>query len=150
MIELNITASDDIDILGQYLTYADKITLGKKSDADLIINDHTLSPHHLTFELINSQLRLTPTEGAIFWLNEKKSIGPKNAKIGDSLKIGTTTMKVVSFVMSPWNNKSPLTPDQKFNHACETDPVRSEILENLKIELDKLEWEASHVSKNAR
>lgn len=150
MIELEINSSKDNDINGPYLSFADKLSLGKNIHADLIINDASLMPEHLKLEIIDSNLRVTPCSGSSFLLNGKKSISPRNAKVGDILKIGETTFKFVNFARSPWNIPSPQTLEEKFLTVSSTDPIREIILESLKNELQQLEYEAEYVSKNSR
>lgn len=150
MIELVINSSKDKDISGPYLSFADKIVIGKNSQADLIISDDNLAAEHLSLEIIGSQLRLTPLENAVFWHNGKKSVSARNAKVGDTIKVGESTLKLMSFVTSPWNAASTKTLEEKFLSVSNNDPVRKIVLEALKRELQQLENEAGNVSKNSR
>lgn len=150
MIELVINSSKDKDMCGPYLTFADKIVVGKNSNADLILNDEEIAPEHLCLEIIGTHLRISPLEDSLFWHNGKKSVSARNAKVGDTIKIGENTFKLLSFVVSPWNAPSSKSLEEKFLSVCNSDPIRKIVLESLKRELQQLENEAGNVSKDSR
>lgn len=145
MIELEITSPHDTNINGAYLSFADKLVIGRGLQADLIVDDQQIISKHLLLEINQNQLKATPLEGATFWQNGKKNVAPRNLKLGDQLRLGETQFKILNFILSPKTNSSSANLEERYIQVIKTDPARKEILEGLKEELQRIKTGGSSV-----
>lgn len=150
MIELNIHSPTDQDISGPYLSFADMLILGRGSSADLIISDPEIDSHELRFEIVEQSLRAIPFEGRIFWHNGKKTVSARNIKMGDTLRLGKTEIKIMNFILTPQNKNAHENLEERFVKVISADPIKRDLLDSLKQELQTLSEGRFHVSKDPR
>ena len=150
MIELNILSPSDQDLSGPYLSFADKLVLGRGSGADLIIADPEIEGIELRLEIVEQHLRAIPEEGRVFWHNGKKTVSARNVKAGDTLRLGKTEIKIGNFILSPQNKNPNEDLEERYVKVISSDPLKRDLLDTLKQELQTLSEGRFHVSKDPR
>ena len=100
MIEIEIIESPDTEFLGIYQTFRSRFSVGTKGI--LPIADPKLNPIHIQLELDKKGIRVSSVNpGSFFHLNNKKIAGKKQVQIGDLIKIGNTSFKILNFQFLP-------------------------------------------------
>ena len=150
MIELNISSPNDVDISGPYLSFADRLVVGKSSNADLIISDSEIQALDIRLEIVEQNLRVIPLEGKVFWHNGKKTISARNVKSGDTLRIGKTDIKILNFILSPQDKKANENLEERYVKVISADPIKRDLLDTLKQELQNLSEGRFYVPKDPR
>lgn len=98
MIGLNIVECPDKDYLGEVKFYKDLIYIGKNLSADLYLPDKSLQTNHIFLEVTDGKLIAHSSKHVeYFWVNGKRTKNFKFLGMGDQIKIGTSTIKVVIF-----------------------------------------------------
>lgn len=99
MIEVSIETSIDSEKIGKFSFNKNLIYIGKDQGCDLYINDSTLNHNHIFIEIIDSKLLCHLGRSTEFILvNGKRTTGHKSITIGDTLTIGNSLIKIISFV----------------------------------------------------
>ena len=91
MVTFEIQSSPDDERLGETTFHFESFTLGGSRKADLFIEDPDIQSIHLLFKLRADGLLINSSSEHFYYSNSKKIKGTKLHKVGDTIKVGTTT-----------------------------------------------------------
>ena len=134
MIHFEITDGPDLNTLSTYKFFQNQIFLGKSS-GDLWIKDSHLLASHLMLEVVENELLIHPQKGVEFYLiNGKRATNIRKLKAQDTIAIGQTTFKILSFEETKKESKKSVL-EQKLNQLVEENSKRLVVIENLTKEM---------------
>jgi len=137
MISIEFISGPDTTLLGLYQSNFNYLTIGTHKKNSIIIHDPNLLNYQFTLMIRDDLLYIkSESDKAYFLVSGKKFYGKKNLRSDDLLKVGETTIKIISFKYSTIVGKS-LT--QRFKEATNNKPELVPLLENLEAELVDLE-----------
>ena len=121
MLSFQIIHSEDSELSKDYLNYFDHFKVGSSRQADIIINDSSLSALHVKLEVKDQSLICISLDSECsFLVNGKKYTGSKVLKIGDQLAIGNTAIKITNFTKTDRAAQSSL--EEQYHLAVEKIP----------------------------
>jgi hypothetical protein len=130
MIQIEIIQGPDQNTISPVKYFQNQIFIGRSS-GDLQIDDPELNKLHLMLEVIGQDLILHPQKGVEFYLlNGKRSSVVRKIKTTDSITVGKTTFKVVSFEETIREKKKDIL-NRKLNQLIEDNSLRMPVIENL-------------------
>lgn len=130
MIEIEILESPDRDVIGQYSLSKNEIYLGQVL-TDIQINDSLLLNSHAFMEVLDNQLLFHPQKDAgHYLLNGKRALTIRKLKNGDTIQIGQTKFKIISFNYTQDPSRKEIL-DQKLASFVENQDPRMEVIEML-------------------
>ncbi|MBT3583856.1 MAG: hypothetical protein HN509_03035 [Halobacteriovoraceae bacterium] len=144
MIEIEIIESPDPEILGPHSFYFQKLIFGRSKNSHLFIDDRALCKNHIRIEKSESGVLCQNMESKFYLSNGKKISGKKLHKIDDLIKIGETTLKIVSVSNDDTATKPSLS--EKYNAAIERNPKLEELFVEIENEILSVEHDI-HVKK---
>lgn len=98
MIEVEIIDSKDTEAIGKYRFDYYPIIIGSSSSSDLIIQDE-ISSKEMVLDVLNSKIAASSLSSpGIFHVNGIKTSGQITIEVGDLLKIGSTSIKILNFL----------------------------------------------------
>lgn len=130
MIHFEITQSPDDNARTHFQFHFNQIYLGR-TDGHLHIQDSALAPNHLMLEVIENDLLVHPQPTVeSYLLNGKRATSVRKIKIGDQITLGQTTLKVLSFTLTPTLTKKEIL-NQKLQTLVEGASSRLAVIESL-------------------
>jgi len=129
MITIEITKGPR-ECLGQFRFEKNELYLGR-DPLDLAIADEKLQTTHILLEIPENDLLVHPQKGVEFYLlNGKRSTSIRKVKAGDTIGIGNTELKIVSFDKVHVANKKEVL-DAKLAKLIENNSPRLAVIEKL-------------------
>ncbi|MGL5617333.1 MAG: FHA domain-containing protein [Sarcina sp.] len=95
-LEVMATLTEGKLRVGSVIPINNLITLGRKSDNQIILNDQFVSSHHAKVSIMNNDCfveDLNSTNGT--FVNEERVVGTRKVMINDSIRLGSTVFKVI-------------------------------------------------------
>lgn len=95
-LEVMATLTDGKLKVGTVIPINNLITLGRKSDNLIILNDQFVSSHHAKIFVSNDECfieDLNSTNGT--FVNEERVLGSRKLMMNDSIRLGSTVFKVI-------------------------------------------------------
>lgn len=130
MIHLEITKSPDTNILTHFKFFQNEVYLGRTS-GNLHIKDSALKDSHMMVEVVEKDLIIHPQRGVESYLIDgKRSSNIRKITIGQTITIGTTHFKVLSYEETPTVSKKKIL-DEKLAQLFEANSPRLVVIENL-------------------
>jgi len=140
MIQLDFIKSIDQDIIGIYMSCKNLLTLGYSYRNDIILRDKSLEQNILEFNLSERGLSIHNNNLNTFYhLNGKKYFGKKTARVGDEVKIKTTTLIIKEILFIPEKTYTELIKEN--NQNASNNASVENILNLLKKEIYHIERE---------
>ena len=97
MIAFEITRSPDLNVVRSYTFYQNLLYLGRKR-GNLCVNDPEIHESHLMIEVIGNILQVHPQSRVDHYLlNHKRATEIRKLKVGDTLTIGETELRIIRF-----------------------------------------------------
>lgn len=132
MIAFEITETPDPNVKTQFRFHKNDIYLGRKS-GDLLIDDPGVFNSHLLIEIQENELLVHPQKGVeSFLLNGKRATTIRKIKVGDTLGLGSTTVKILEYVLTPDRSKKTVL-NQKLNQMIDTNSASLAAVEKLSL-----------------
>lgn len=97
MIEFNITASPDQDMVSSYTFYFEKFICGHNKKNHFFINDKAVKASAIGFRAGPNGVFVKNINQEFFWKNGKKVAGQLLLTIGDQIKIGETEITLSAY-----------------------------------------------------
>lgn len=139
MIEFEVTETPDLEMKGPHTHYKRLLYFGNLR-GDLLFQDPEIIDHHLRLEFGESGLFCYKNKKISHYLvNGKRTIGKKQIKINDELKIGSTSILIKNYLFPQLEKKGARI--KKNLNLILTDPSMGkvkEIIEILEQDLAKL------------
>lgn len=130
MIELEILESPDRDVIGHYSFSKNEIYLGQVL-TDIQIRDPLLHDSHAFIEVLDDKLLFHPQrDTGHYQLNGKRAITIRKLKNGDTIQIGATKLKIISYNYTHNPSRKEIL-DQKLADFIEQQDSRLEVIEML-------------------
>jgi hypothetical protein len=130
MIQFEITNSPDDSVKNQYQFFQNTIYIGRKS-GNLQIQDNQLLESHLMIEVLDNDLIIHPQKDVTNYLIDgKRSSSIRKLKKGQTITIGTTTMKILQFEYSELKSKKKVL-DDKLAQLVDNNSPRVQVIEIL-------------------
>lgn len=130
MISFQITNSPDLNVMRSFTFHQNLIYLGSKR-GNLSINDPGVLESHLMIEVIGPILQVHPqTHVDHYLLNDKRSTEIRKLKIGDSLTIGETRLKILAFEETRDESKKEFL-NRKMNELMSSRSKKLDLIEEL-------------------
>lgn len=91
---LTVLEAADESLVGRRFAFADRISIGRSEDNDIVINDGYVSHYHAVIGMLNN-LYVIEDLGSVnkTYLNEQEISGRQYLQTGDIISIGTVTMQ---------------------------------------------------------
>jgi hypothetical protein len=130
MISFQITDSPDLNVIKSFTFFQNLIYLGRKR-GNLCIDDPKLLEGHLMIEVIGPILQVHPqTHVDHYLLNEKRATEIRKLKIGDTLTIGETRLKILNFQETKEESKKDFL-NRKMSELMASNSPKLELIEKL-------------------
>lgn len=130
MIHFEIIDGPDSNVLTDFKFHKNEIYLGRKAD-DLCILDSELKDSHLLIEIPEKDLLVHPQKDVDHYLlNGKRSTSIRRIKVGDVIRIGKTSIKILGFEREEILTKKDIL-EQKLTRLVEQGSPRLGIIEKL-------------------
>jgi hypothetical protein len=139
MIKIEFLNSPDESVIGEYLTFKDRLLIGTSKYNDIVIDDSNLNAVHF-FVKLNRTALLCGNNQSIdhYHSNGKKISGKKSHKKNDVISIGKTEFKILDFEFEVQHEyKDQLK--ENYTLAIQENPEYKHLLTNIQNELVKLE-----------
>lgn len=137
MIELQITASPDEEVIGEYKTFKNDLIIGRSLEADLPIEDQQLDLIHGLIRLTQTSLFIKTVSGQCYYLlNGKKFSGEKRLKANDHLTLGSSEITIRNYLFDP--DSSPGDFKEYYKKTIAQYPETGILLEVLEREIADL------------
>lgn len=138
MINFEILNSSDTEFNGTYLNHFDSFLVGSSHRADIVIEDPSINPLHLSLEVKEETIICRSYEKEFsFLVNNKKYSGTKVLKCQDVLSIGETSIRILNFALS--ENTEDLSIEEHYASSIEKVPQLEQIILQLEKEIIRLE-----------
>lgn len=136
MIHLKVTTSNDKNAPGLYEFDFDTISLGRNNKNDLILKDNEILAFSVVIFMENNFLFIETLERDFFcYVNEKKFSGKKRLQLGDTVKIGSSSIEIIIFRKT--------CPELDFGELYQKfltkSPQHKYIIDALDLEIEELE-----------
>ena len=130
MIEFQVIESPDENVHSTFKFFQNQLYVGR-SNGDLWIQDASLAASHVMLEVIGKDLLVHPQRDVEFYLiNGKRASAIRKLKINDSVTIGKTTLKIISFSETYWESKKNIL-NHKLNELIQNNSERLTVVEGL-------------------
>ena len=131
MIEIEIIRDPDLKRLGTYRFYKNEITYGSDQYDELLSFTPNVFAKHLSFEVTENHLMLSPHENIeSFHVNGKRTTAKKSLKKGDKVSVGETEFKILNFSLeSEMTRKKHL--NQRVQDLNKKNPEVIKLLQHL-------------------
>jgi hypothetical protein len=130
MIHIEVLQSSDSNVLAPFNFFQNQIYIGRET-GDLCINDKNLNTSHIMLEVVENELLIHPQRGTDFFLiNGKRSTIIKKLRAEDIIKIGETTIKILSFSETIKESKKKIL-NEKLKELMEKNSYRLVAIESL-------------------
>lgn len=130
MIQFEVVQSPDLNAKSVFKFYKNQVYLGKNS-GDLHIHDLQLQSSHLILEVIGLELVVHPQKNVTsILINGKRATTVRKIKALDTIGIGNTLIKILSFEDTPLMSKKQVL-DAKLNDLMNQNSPRIAIVEKI-------------------
>lgn len=130
MIQFEVVQSPDLNAKSVFKFYKNQVYLGKNS-GDLHIHDLQLQSSHLILEVIGQELVVHPQKNVTsILINGKRATTVRKIKALDTIGIGNTLIKVLSFEDTPLMSKKQVL-DAKLNDLMNQNSPRIAVVEKI-------------------
>lgn len=130
MLQLEIISSPDQSVINLYQFFQNELYLGH-STGNLRISDPELMASHLMIEVVENDLIVHPQKGVTAYLIDgKRASTIRKIKTGQTLKIGNTTLRVLSYSYTEFKTKKTVL-DEKLATLIETNSPKLAVIEKL-------------------
>lgn len=130
MVEIEILESPDSNILSKYKYHKNQLYLGRNT-GDLWIQDPDLYTSHVFLEVLDKDLLIHPQRGVEFYLiNGKRASAVRKIKVNDTITIGKTMVKILSFAPTQWETKKNVL-NGKLSKLVEENSQKLNVIESL-------------------
>ena len=130
MIKFQITDSPDQEVLSTFEYFHNLIYLGRTS-GNITIQDPELLRSHLMIEVVGTDLIVHPLKDVEFYLiNGKRATTPRKIKADDTVTIGKTHIKLISFEETPPFSKKNVM-NKKLDELIQAGSHKLPIIESL-------------------
>lgn len=137
MIEFEIINSYDYSIIGKHQSQKDKLVFGRSRNCDLIIADPSVSLAHISID-VEEKLTLTSLDDNYFLYEGKKVRGELCPKLGETISIGNTSIKILSFTPTPNSDEQELF-NSSYTKISNENPEVLQVLNDLELEIKAIE-----------
>lgn len=130
MIAFEITHSPDLNVTRSFTFYQNMIYLGRRR-GNLCIDDPDLLDSHLMIEVIGNVLQVHPQSRVDHYLlNHKRATEIRKLKVGDSLTIGQTEIKILNFEETLEESKKEFL-NRKMDTLLQSNSPKIDLIEEL-------------------
>lgn len=130
MIQLQILRSPDANVLREYKFFQNQLYIGR-TNGDFCIQDPGLSRSHLLIEVIEGDLLVHPQKDVDHYLiNGKRATEIRKVKAGETITIGNTQLKILSFSETQTRSKKQIL-DAKMSQLMQEGSERLRLIEKL-------------------
>lgn len=130
MISFQITDSPDLNVVRSFTFFQNLIYLGRKR-GNLCIDDSQILEIHLMVEVIGPVLQVHPqTHVDHYLLNGKRATEIRKLKIGDTLSIGDTHLKILGFEETREESKKDFL-NRKMSELLSSNSHKLDLIEEL-------------------
>ncbi|MBF0362263.1 MAG: hypothetical protein HQK49_14705 [Oligoflexia bacterium] len=154
MIEVSIESSPDTEIIGKHRYYKNFIRIGNSgsdddsisdiSGDDILISDSLIINSHLLLEISEDGSHVLAKKNSkieSYLVNDKKTTGHKKIKLGDTITLGKTIIRVLFFEYTKATSKKEtlnqnlelIMSDQSFEKVQKIIEFVEEDLSKIKI-----------------
>ena len=131
MVTFEVRSSPDSERIGNLTLYLETFTLGNSRKSDLMIEDLGISPTHLLFFHNDEGLIIKSVSDNFYYSNDKKIKGGKLHKIGDSIKIGETSIEIKNLEFKNLSEKFNTIYDKALKEKPELEPLVTQLQKEL-------------------
>ena len=136
VVELEFLNSPDRDVLGKRVIYFDEISLGRSRANMVIVDDPGVEKKDIRLSVTESGVFVENCESAYYFSNDKKVSGKKLHSQGDSIRVGNTTLKILSFKPADFHRPDY---DSLYQEQIQPVPYKDQLFDAIKQEMDDLE-----------
>ncbi len=130
MISFQIIDSPDLNVLREFTFFQNLIYLGRKR-GNLCIDDPELHESHLMIEVIGPILQVHPqTNVDHYLLNSKRATEIRKLKVGDTVTMGNTQLKILRFEETGEETKKEIL-NRKMEELIASNSPKLELIEEL-------------------
>jgi hypothetical protein len=130
MIQFDISKSPDQNVLHRFQFFQNMIYIGKHAE-HLHINDPALADIHVMIEVVDKDLLIHPQKDiGSYLIDGKRASNVRKIRSGQSICIGSTELKIVSFEFTNFSSKKEIL-DHKLSQLIESDSPRMQVIEQL-------------------
>lgn len=131
MVVFEVEASHDKERLGELVIYFENFTLGSARKNDLVFNDLELQTTHLSFIHNQDGLLVKSVSNYSYYSNGKKIKGAKLHKVGDIIKVASTTLKIVQLDFKNLSEKFETIYNRRLQENPELEPLITQLQKEL-------------------
>lgn len=131
MVTFEIESSQDTERLGKLTIFFEHFTLGSARKADLVFEDSDVGDIHLIFLHNKDGLLIKSFSDLSYSSNGKKIKGGKLHRIGDTIKVGNTVLKITHLEFKNLSESFSTIYERRLKENPELEPLITQLQKEL-------------------